>query len=283
MEVLGYLAATLIGVALGLIGGGGSILTVPVLVFLFGQTASQATAYSLFVVGVTALVGTVLSAQKGTVDFRIALVFGPPSVLAVYAVRGFVMPAIPDQLAQIGGFTLTKDTAVLLLFAGLMLATAISMLRGGNRPEPEPPESLPYLKIALEGLVVGGVTGLVGAGGGFLIIPALVLLAGLPMKQAVGTSLAIISAKSLIGFMGDVQSTPSLNWPLILTVSLAAVLGMGVGTLLQSRIDGARLKPAFAIFVLVMGAFVLTAPFLPGHGAKSAPVNPPAPTQTLPQ
>lgn len=282
MEVYGYLAATLIGVALGLIGGGGSILTVPVLVFLFGQTASQATAYSLFVVGVTALVGTVLSARRGMVDFRIALVFGPPSVLAVYAVRGFVMPGIPSTLFQTGGFTLTKDTAVMMLFAVLMLATAISMLRGGSQAEPEPADKLPYLKIALEGLVVGSVTGLVGAGGGFLIIPALVLLAGLPMKQAVGTSLAIISAKSLIGFLGDVQSTPNLNWPLILSVSLAAVIGMGLGTLLQSRIEGAKLKPAFGIFILVMGALVLASPFLPAAGAKSSPVNPPAVDRTLP-
>jgi uncharacterized membrane protein YfcA len=260
MEILGYLAAVVIGISLGLIGGGGSILTVPVLVYLFGVGATEATAYSLFIVGLTALIGSFAFMKKRQVDFRTAAVFGVPSILAVYLVRGYVMPIIPANLGPLGSLDITRDKALLVLFGALMLATAFSMIRAKSTPEedetPVQPE-FKYGKILLEGLLVGSVTGLVGAGGGFLIIPALVLLAKLPMKRAVGTSLLIIAAKSLIGFTGDLQTNPHIQWPLLLTVAGLATVGIIIGSLLGQRISGAKLKPAFGWFVLVMGLFMV--------------------------
>jgi uncharacterized membrane protein YfcA/rhodanese-related sulfurtransferase len=284
MEIAGYLAASLIGLSLGLIGGGGSILTVPVLVYLFGETASQATAYSLFIVGLTALIGSFSFMRKGQVDFRTALVFGPPSILAVYLVRGYVVPNIPKHLFSVGSFEVTRDKGILFLFAIMMVATAFSMIRsraGSDDSAPVAPR-FDYLKIMVEGLVVGAVTGLVGGGGGFLIIPALVLLAKLPMKIAVGTSLLIIAAKSLLGFIGDVQTNSSLDWGLLGSVSALAVLGILVGSALSARISGAKLKPAFGYFVLVMGAFMIGRELLvtPASASAHLPYSPHQPEQT---
>lgn len=252
MEILGYLCSALVGLALGLIGGGGSILTVPVLVYLFAVPASSATAYSLFIVGLTALVGAVGYARSGEVDWRMAAIFGPPSILAVYTVRLWGMPRIP---AQIGAFT--RDQAILGLFALLMIGTAISMIRPTKEGPVKESQDLPYIKIALEGLGVGAVTGLVGAGGGFLIIPALVLWAGLPIRRAVATSLVLIAAKSLIGFIGDVQTQANIDWRLLFAVAGMAMVGLLVGLGLAKKISGARLKPAFGIFVLVMGTSMI--------------------------
>lgn len=261
MEILGYVAAALIGISLGLIGGGGSILTVPVLVYLFGESASDATGYSLFIVGLTALVGSIAFIRRKQVDFGSVVAFGIPSVVAVYLVRSFVMPAIPDQILRTSTFVLTRDRAILLFFALLMLATAISMIRS-RQPDAEQatttrPRLRDYWKVIVEGLVVGAVTGLVGAGGGFLIVPALVLLGKLPMKTAVGTSLLIIAAKSLIGFIGDVQTQPDIDWGLLASVSASAVVGIGIGSFFAAKVPAAKLKPAFGFFVLVMAAFII--------------------------
>lgn len=206
MEILAYIFAAAIGISLGLIGAGGSILTVPVLVYMAHVEPVLATAYSLFVVGSTALVGAIQNSFRKLVDFKTAIIFGLPSILAVYATRAWIMPAIPNSFG-IGHFQVTKGTALLVLFAGLMIATSISMIRGnGIRPEIDTSgaeESSHHIGLVLlEGLGVGTLTGLVGAGGGFLIIPALVLLAGLDMKMAVGTSLLIIAMKSLLGVYG---------------------------------------------------------------------------------
>jgi len=255
METFGYLAAVLIGVSLGLIGGGGSILTVPVLVYLFGVKGADATAYSLFIVGVTALIGTVSYFRRGEIDLKVAAVFGVPSIVAVYLTRAFLVPAIPERIVG----DITRDKGLLLLFALLMVAASFSMIRKG-KPKAEGeggPKPIHLGKVLAEGLVVGTLTGLVGAGGGFLIIPALVVLAGLPMKTAVGTSLLIIAAKSLLGFLGDVQSNASIPWNLILGVTGAAVIGIVVGTAFSKRVSGDKLKPAFGYFVLLMGSYMI--------------------------
>lgn len=258
MELLGYFASALIGVSLGLIGGGGSILTVPVLVYLFHLPPTQATAYSLFIVGSTALVGSFDYMRKGLVDFRTALWFAPPSLVGVYIVRRYVVPALPDVLFRAGSYEVTRDKGILLLFALLMLGTALSMIRSRKEPEQKTrPQNLNIPLIAIEGLVVGALTGLVGAGGGFLVIPALVLLAGLPMKQAIGTSLLIIAAKSLIGFVGDVQTSNSIDWSFILTLTSISVLGIFAGSFLNSKVSGSSLKPAFGFLVLAMGIYMI--------------------------
>lgn len=260
MEILGYFLSILIGVSLGLIGGGGSILTVPVLVYVMGINPVLSTAYSLFVVGGTALVGSLSYARQKLLDYRTALVFGAPSIASVYLTRKIIVPVIPDTIATFGSFALTKNLFIMLLFAVLMVIASFSMIRKGKPQNgtnvADKPKRYNYPLILLEGIVVGALTGLVGAGGGFLIIPALVLLAGLPMKQAVGTSLLVIAAKSLIGFTGDL-GTQTMNWPFLLLFTAFATGGIFIGSALSKRISGEKLKPAFGWFVLVMGAYIL--------------------------
>jgi uncharacterized membrane protein YfcA len=258
MEIAGYLASILIGVSLGLIGGGGSILTVPVLVYLFGIDAVLATAYSLFIVGLTSAVGSASYFTKGLVNIKTAIIFGIPSIIAVFATRAFIVPAIPAEIFTVGSFTITKSILMMLLFAVLMIAASYSMIKKDKKKAEvnTGEQKFNYPLILTEGLVVGVLTGLVGAGGGFLIIPALVVLSKLPMKEAVGTSLAIIAAKSLIGFFGEGGDTV-IDWIFLAKVSAFAIAGIFVGTALAKKIDGAKLKPVFGWFVLVMGIYII--------------------------
>jgi len=261
MTILAYFCAVLMGSTLGLIGGGGSILTVPILVYMMDIDPVRATGYSLFVVGATALVGSAGYFRKGLVHIRTGLIFALPSFAGVYAVRRFGIPALPDEIMNIGGYIITKDVFIMLVFALVMLATAYSMIRKpkGNVTEIESKheDDYNYPLIAIEGLVVGCVTGLVGAGGGFLIVPALVMLAKLPIKQAVGTSLMIIAIKSLFGFYGDVQSGAAIDWQLLMTVTGLAIIGIVIGGRLSHHIPAKVLKPAFGVFVFVMGGVIL--------------------------
>lgn len=259
MEIIGFAAAIIMGLSLGLIGGGGSILTVPILVYLFGVDPVVSTAYSLFVVGLTSAVGSFTHFRKGNVHLKTALIFGIPSIIAVYAVRKFVVPAIPDVIFTLDSFVMTKALGVLVLFAVLMLLASYSMIRKPKKEESgkEAEPSYNFTLIFIEGILVGGVTGLVGAGGGFLIIPALVLLAGLPMKQAVGTSLLIIALKSLIGFTGDLGSGLQIDYQFMLIFSAFAMVGIVIGSYLTKFIPNEKLKPAFGWFVMVMGIYIL--------------------------
>ncbi len=259
MEIIGYLASALIGVSLGLIGGGGSILTVPVLVYLFDVEPVLATAYSLFIVGSTSLFGTLPKYREGQVNVKTAIIFGIPSIAAVYATRAFLVPVIPSQVFGIGSFMVTKAMLLMGLFALLMVFASISMIRsknGDTSEGPKAPQQFNYPMILLEGTVVGLLTGLVGAGGGFLIIPALVLFSKLPMKQAVGTSLLIIAAKSLFGFLGDL-SHYQFDWALLGTVTALAIGGILLGNRMSRKVNGTKLKKAFGWFVLVMGVYIL--------------------------
>ncbi len=262
LEIAGYFGALLIGLSLGLIGGGGSILTVPVLVYLLAVEPVLATAYSLFVVGSSSLIGALNYARKGLVSFKTAIVFAIPALIAVYLTRLYLVPALPETWFTIGGFTLTKDVGILLLFALLMVFASYSMItnKGKGKNGEEEEESSPvynFPMIFIEGLVVGVLTGLVGAGGGFLIIPALVLFARLPMKLAVGTSLLIIAAKSMIGFIGDIQADQPIDWNFLLIFSGISIIGIFIGSYLSNFIDGKKLKVGFGWFVLVMGIFMI--------------------------
>ena len=259
MELLGYIAAILIGLSLGLIGGGGSILTVPALVYLLGTQPLTATSYSLFIVGATSLVGGLQKYRQGLVNVKAALIFGVPSIAAVFLTRMYLVPGLPANMFSLGNFVVTRDIFIMLVFAILMVAASFSMIyqsrASSQKPEiAEPRFNIPL--IFLEGSVVGVLTGLVGAGGGFLIIPALVLLTKLPMKIAVGTSLIIIALKSLIGFLGDIKHIP-MDWMLILSFTALAVAGIFVGNNLSHGIDNIKLKKAFGWFVLVMGIYII--------------------------
>lgn len=255
-ELLGYLGALLIGVVLGLIGGGGSILTVPVLVYLLSINPVTATAYSLFVVGATSLFGSIRNFQKKRVDIKTAVVFSIPAFIAVYLTRKFLVPAIPETIMTLGDFTVTKDIGIMLFFALIMIMASVSMILEPSEKDAKPKKvKYNYLFITLEGAVVGVLTGIVGAGGGFLIIPALVLMAKLPMKRAVATSLVIIAVKSLIGFIGDVQNL-DINWIFLIIFTSISIAGIFLGIWLNRFIDGKKLKKGFGWFVLLMGIYI---------------------------
>ncbi|MBN8565278.1 MAG: sulfite exporter TauE/SafE family protein [Flavobacteriales bacterium] len=257
-QLIGYLLAVLVGVSLGLIGSGGSILTVPILVYIMAVEPVLATAYSLFIVGSTALVGGIQNALLKKVDFKTVLIFGIPSIGAVYLTRAFLVPFIPEVLFTIGDFSFTKPIALMLLFAVVMIMASVSMIKPSKAKSDESvPMQYNLPMIFLEGTVVGVLTGLVGAGGGFLIIPALVLLAKMPMKLAVGTSLFIIAAKSLIGFLGDLKGTQEIDWHVLFYFTLASIIGIFIGIFLSKKIDGNKLKTGFGWFVLLMGIYII--------------------------
>ena len=261
IEIAGFGAAMVIGVSLGLIGGGGSILAVPVLVYLIGVVdTGLATAYSLFIVGTSSLVGSITYMRQKLVHFKTAIVFGIPAIASVYLTRKFIVPAIPDPLFTLSGFEVGKDMAVMVFFAIIMLLAAWSMLRKNKKGAGEE-NTLENIKfnfpmIFLEGAVVGVVTGVVGAGGGFIIIPALVLLARLPMKLAVGTSLVIIAAKSLIGFTGDLGQH-DIDWLFLAIFTGLAMVGIFIGSWLSHYVSGEKLKKGFGWLIVVMGAWMI--------------------------
>ena len=256
MEIAGYAAAVLIGLSLGLIGGGGSILTVPILIYFFHIEPEIATTYSLFVVGITSSAGAFSHYKKGNVNFKIAMLFGLPSLITIFIMRKWIMPAIPHHLLNIGQFELTKPLFLMLVFAGLMLAASISMIRA-KKEIITSDLAISYSKLVVQSLLVGIITGFVGVGGGFLIIPSLVLFAGLPMKKAVGTSLMVMTISSLLGVLGDVSRHVPLNYTFLMIFSAFAVAGIIAGSYFTKYVNDAKLKPAFGWFVLVMGIFVL--------------------------
>lgn len=258
MDIIGYLASIIIGISLGLIGGGGSILTVPVLVYLFSIDAVLATTYSLFIVGATSVVGSISYFKKKLIHLKTALVFGGTSIISVFIARTYLVPAIPAEIFKMGHFTLTKSMFLMLLFAVLMLFASYKMIKKCIQCNEEETQShrINYPAAFLQGTLVGVVTGLIGAGGGFLIIPALVNLLKLPMKIAVGTSLLIISINSLVGFLFSI-STTTIQWKFLFTITSIAIIGILIGSFLSTKVDGKKLKPAFGWFVLVMGIYII--------------------------
>lgn len=260
IDLVGYILAAFMGLTLGLIGGGGSILTVPILVYVLGIHPVKSTSYSLLIVGVAALFGAIRYHFKGLVNYKAAAIFGIPSLLSVYLTRLYLMPAIPSEVLTINGFLITKAIVIMVLFASLMVITAYFMIRSNGKLTSSQNKVLTLQNacfIALEGSVVGIVTGIVGAGGGFLIVPALVLLVGMPMKEAVATSLLIIALKSLAGVVGDLQVHVSFDW-LFLSYFLGFTLGgMFLGTYLAPRASDTKLKKSFGWFVLTLGVLML--------------------------
>jgi uncharacterized protein len=256
--IIGYLGAAMIGVTLGLIGGGGSILTVPLLVYCFHIEPGAATAYSLFIVGITSLLGGVASATRRLVNFKTAIVFSIPSFIAVYLTRRYLIPRIPDDIFCIGTFVVTKGIAMMTLFGLLMLTAGISMIVKIDDPKVGAhSRDCNYTMMIITGFVVGVLTGIAGMGGGFLIIPSLIFFARLPMKTAVGTSLMIIGVKSLVGFAGDVGSGQAMDFRFIGIISLIAIGGILFGTYVSRFIRGSKLKISFGWFVIAMSSWML--------------------------
>lgn len=256
LYIFGYISALIIGISLGLIGGGGSILAVPVLAYLFSINEKAATAYSLFIVGASALLGGWKQHLKGLVDWKTAMVFGIPAIIGVTVVRHFVVPAMPNILFELEGFEFTRRMAMFGLFAVLMVPAAYSMLKKQQLKEVVGEVDYNYTLILAEGLIVGGITGMIGAGGGFLIIPALVILANVEMKVAIGTSLIIIAIKSLMGFFLGDALTMDIDWVFLGLFTGLSFVGIFIGSYLSNFIDGNKLKKGFGYFILVMAAFI---------------------------
>lgn len=260
MVYLGYIAAVLIGILLGLVGAGGSILTIPVLVYLIGIPPVNATSYSLFIVGISAFIGGLRYLKNNLISLRTALVFGLPSVVSIFFTRKYLLHAIPDHLFNVGHMEITKDAALMILLAVLMVVASYSMIKKPTIVRADSHkhnEQYRYFLIFQQGIIIGILVGLVGAGGGFLIIPALVMLAKLPMKKAVGTSLAIIALNSSIGFLSDF-GVHQFDWNFLFIFSAFAISGIIVGSYLSKYISGVKLKPAFGWFVLLMGIYIIS-------------------------
>lgn len=258
METIGYIASFAMGIVLGLMGGGGSILTVPILVYLFKMTPVVATGYSLFIVGLTALVGSLMSIRKGDVDFKVGFSFAIPSIVGVNVSRAFVLPAMPDVIGHFEGFIVTKAVLIMVIFAVLMIVASVSMISQQKvRPRHEGTSFVRVALTSFQGLLVGVIAGFVGAGGGFLIIPALVVLAGLTIRVAVGTSLMIIALQSLTGFGGDLMLGATFDWPLLASVAAVAACGIILGSALAHKLKEKKLQTAFGWFILIMGAAIL--------------------------
>jgi len=255
MELIGYLSAILIGLILGLLGGGGSILSIPILVYLFQMDAVMASAYSLFIVGITSLVGAIPKYKEHLVSIRTGLLFGIPSIISIFVARRWIVPAIPSVVIEFDSFVITKRILLLGLFAVLMILASYSMIRDKKEIQNDERQFRTFLVI-VEGILIGLLTGIVGAGGGFLIIPALVLLTGLPFKTAVGTSLFIIAINSLTGFLGDVLNY-TMNWKFLITLTALAVIGVLVGNQFARKISSTKLRKAFGWFILLMGVWIL--------------------------
>jgi uncharacterized membrane protein YfcA len=260
IDFFGFFGALLVGLVLGLIGGGGSILTLPILVYIFNIEPVVGTAYSLFVVGFTALVGTIRNSKSKMIAYKTGFIFSVPAILTIFITRKFLVPALPKIFYETELFTVTKSGAIMVLFAVVMLTASSSMIRGRKDADENENENenkkIHMPKLIINGIAIGLLAGLVGAGGGFLIIPALIFFAHLPMKKAVATSLMIIAINSLIGFLGDV-STLLVDWVFLLSFTSLSVIGIFIGIYLNKFISGAKLKKGFGWFVLMMGLYII--------------------------
>ena len=284
--IVGTGLALLVGLVMGLIGAGGSILTVPILVYIVGIDVIPATAYSLLLVGATAAAGAVDYWRRGLVDVAVATRFAVPALVAVFAVRRFVIPALPDVLGEWRGFSLTADLALMILFATVMALSALVMIRpsstaatisaaGADESTASNEATVenthrPWWRPLIEGVGVGAVTGLIGAGGGFAIVLALVVWGRLPMRMAVGTSLTIIAAKSLFGFVGDLGKATSFDWGLVAPFVGLALIGVLLGGRIASGVPATTLRAVFGWFMLAAATAIVAAEVVGALAASSA-------------
>jgi len=259
-QLIGYALAVIVGISLGLLGSGGSILTVPILVYVMAVSPVLATAYSLFIVGITALIGSIKNGFEKKIDFRKVLIFGIPSIFSVLITRLYLLPMVPLQVFQIGSFKITKSVLIMIVFSVVMILASFTMLKSPKRIsrfEENAPKNYNYPLIFIVGIGIGILAGFVGSGGGFLIIPTLIFLAKTPIKKAVATSLCIIAIQSCIGFLGDLQNNILIDWSTLLRFTLSAIVGVFIGIALTKKIAAKKLKKGFGWFVLIMGIYIL--------------------------
>ena len=256
-QIIGYILAVFVGMTLGMLGSGGSILSVPILVYVMGIEPTLATAYSLFVIGTTSLVGGIHKAKQKLVDFYKVILFGIPAILSVFVTRKLIVPRIPEVIFSSEGFTLTKSILIMVVFARVMIFASVRMIKPFKEKIVVEEVKLNYFKIVLMGILIGLISGFVGAGGGFLIVPTLLIFANTPMKMSVGTSLFIVSAQSLIGFTGDIMSDQVIDWKLLEYFTLASIIGIFIGNFIAKKVEDDKLKTSFGWFVLAMGIYII--------------------------
>ena len=261
--ILVYCLFLLIGLTLGLIGGGGSILSVPVLVYLMQYPAEVATGYSLFIVGITSLIGGFAFIKRGDISFESLMQFAIPSLITVFLVRKYLIPALPDILFSINDYSVTKQSFIMLVFSILIIFSSYSMIRKQKNNartdamwEEFSRTPIRIYFVILLAIAVGFFTGFVGAGGGFIILPVLIFFIRVPIKKSIGTSLCIIAVNSLIGFTGNFGQLP-IDWKFLLLGTSICVTGILLGNMISVRISAHKLKPAFGWFTLIVGIFVI--------------------------
>lgn len=256
-QIIGYVLAVFVGMTLGMLGSGGSILSVPILVYVMGIEPTLATAYSLFIIGTTSLVGGIHKAKQKLVDFKKVILFGIPAVISVFITRKIIVPRIPDVIFSSGNFTLSKSILIMVVFAIVMIFASVRMIKPLKERIITEGEKLNYYKIIAMGILIGLISGFVGAGGGFLIVPTLLFYAKTPMKMAIGTSLFIVFSQSIIGFAGDIIGGRIIDWELLQFFTLASIIGIFIGNFISKKIEDEKLKISFGWFVLAMGVYII--------------------------
>ncbi|MGB0980970.1 MAG: sulfite exporter TauE/SafE family protein [Winogradskyella sp.] len=259
IELFGYFGALIVGLILGLIGGGGSILTVPILVYILNFSPIVATAYSLFVVGSTATIGTIKNLKTKAIDFKTAVIFAIPSIVSIYFTRSVIIPNLPKIIFSSEAFKLSNALFIMLLFAFIMVVSGLSMVSSKHKidkPKTTSYHTTLYILIIFLAIAIGILAGLVGAGGGFLIVPALVLLLKMPIKKAVSTSLFIIAIQSFTGFLGDINHI-DIDWYFLLKFTSLSILGIFIGLTLAKRISPQKMKKGFGYFTIIMGVYII--------------------------
>lgn len=256
IAILGYIGAILTGLVLGLLGGGGAAVSIPILVYAFNVPPSLATGYSLLIVGFTALLGTVQNLRQGLVRYKALVRCGLPALISIYIMRRFLIHSIPATFFTLYGFKLTKDTFILLLLAFFMAMVARNMISAA-KPDKKEVKQTPYISVLFQSIFIGLFTGMVGAGGGFLLIPLLLASEPMEFRNATATSLTLVTLNSFIGFAGDVQSNIVINWPFLLSFLGCSIAGVIIGIRIAHRIDNKKLRQIFGYAMMGIAIFIV--------------------------
>jgi uncharacterized membrane protein YfcA len=255
-HILGYLGALLTGLVLGLLGGGGAAVSIPILVYAFGVPASVATGYSLLIVAFTALLGTVQNIRLKLVRYSALIKCGLPALISIYIMRRFLIHSIPNVFFTVHGFVMTKNSFILLLLAFFMVLVARNMIVAA-KPKTDEPKPAPYLLILIQSILIGLFTGLVGAGGGFLLIPLILSAEPMEFRNATATSLTLVTLNSFIGFLGDMQSNSQMDRTFLLAFMGCSIVGVLTGITIATRIDNKKLRLVFGYTMMVIAIYII--------------------------